>query len=528
MAETTTLITDPSKINPAGAEESDLQEYQKSLEQQISALEQRYAQPNWFKVAAGFAKPQLGGFTASLGSAADALGENIEKQRESQLPIAQMRTQLAQSKIAMGQNQKAADIYAAHQGPVTEELVKELVRIAPDSASTKAAQAQLAAQQKRQELTSGATRDFISAIQAKVAAGIQITPEEKSALQNASKNLLNQPSPKENLPLGNPNVKPDLTSINAQVDALNKKIQTEGFTPENKQALAELNKKRNDAMQGTSSGTSASPRPAEDHSTTNVGFYPETVARPNLEGQLPVRQKQLEEEHVKNSDAVRNRYDTMLDNYFQVASEPNWSVLKTSVDGSLNLIQQHPDVSKKVFNMIRGDGELKNQIMALLNSGVGVNVGSFNGSLSIPIEAMTRAGISPADQTYADILARNMLTIGLARLQAQGVRPEKGTEAYANALTTKANLGETPISAYKALMGEQVTFDTIKGIHDVINQEKSQRRHNPNSATPIADIYLNSKEIKRIEKDALDRRTQINKDYEEWLQGQKSKRNKKG
>jgi len=141
---------------------------------------------------------------------------------------------------------------------------------------------------------------------------------------------------------------------------------------------------------------------------------------------------------------------------------------------------------------------------------------------------MTRAGISPADQTYADILARNMLTIGLARLQAQGVRPEKGTEAYANALTTKANLGETPISAYKALMGEQVTFDTIKGIHDVINQEKSQRRHNPNSATPIADIYLNSKEIKRIEKDALDRRTQINKDYEEWLQGQKSKRNKKG
>jgi len=143
MATAPTLITDPSKINPAGAEESDLQEYQKSLESQISALEQRYAQPNWFKVAAGFAKPQLGGFTASLGSAADALGENIEKQRESQLPIAQMRTQLAQSKIAMGQNQKAADLLASHKGPVDDELVKELMRIAPDAPSTKAAAAQL-------------------------------------------------------------------------------------------------------------------------------------------------------------------------------------------------------------------------------------------------------------------------------------------------------------------------------------------------------------------------------------------------
>lgn len=125
--------------------------------------------------------------------------------------------------------------------------------------------------------------------------------------------------------------------------------------------------------------------------------------------------------------------------------------------------------------MIRGDGELKNQVMALLQSGVGINVGNFNGALNIPVESMMRAGIAPRDQAVADVLARNMLTIGLARLQAQGVRPEKGSEAYANALTTKANLGETPISAFKALKGEQITFDTIKGIHDIVDKELKEK-----------------------------------------------------
>jgi hypothetical protein len=42
------LATDPSKINPAGAQQADLEEYQKSLDAQIKSLEDRYAQPNYF------------------------------------------------------------------------------------------------------------------------------------------------------------------------------------------------------------------------------------------------------------------------------------------------------------------------------------------------------------------------------------------------------------------------------------------------------------------------------------------------
>ena len=109
MAEQTGLSTDPGKINPTGASPEALSEYQNSLEAQIKSLEDRYSNPNWFKVAAGFLKPQLGGFAASLGSASDALGENVEAGRAAALPIAQMRSQLAQSRILTGQNKDVSD-----------------------------------------------------------------------------------------------------------------------------------------------------------------------------------------------------------------------------------------------------------------------------------------------------------------------------------------------------------------------------------------------------------------------------------
>ena len=149
------LYGDPAKINYSGAEESDINEYQKSLEEQVKALEMRYQNPNWFKVAAGFLKPQLGGFSASLGSASEALGENLEAGRAAQLPVAQMRAQLAASKIAMGQNKKVADMVAEYEAsgkPLTPEFVAKMTSFAPNAPSTLALQAQLKTQMEQQQL----------------------------------------------------------------------------------------------------------------------------------------------------------------------------------------------------------------------------------------------------------------------------------------------------------------------------------------------------------------------------------------
>ena len=152
------LSTDPRAINFYGAQDEDISEYQKSLDDSIKALQQRYAQPNWFNVAAGFFKPQLGGFAASLGSASEAMGQNLERQRESQLPIAQMRSQLAMSKIAMGQSKSVADMEAARirdKLPITPEYAAKVINTAPNSPQAQAIQAQLATQQKERELASG-------------------------------------------------------------------------------------------------------------------------------------------------------------------------------------------------------------------------------------------------------------------------------------------------------------------------------------------------------------------------------------
>lgn len=106
---------DLSKVNPTGVgtDPNITADYKTLLEAQkryADELEQRYAQPNLFKVAAGFAKPQLGGFLASLGSASQALGEQVELQRAVAPTVAQMRAEIAKGNIALGQGKKAAGI----------------------------------------------------------------------------------------------------------------------------------------------------------------------------------------------------------------------------------------------------------------------------------------------------------------------------------------------------------------------------------------------------------------------------------
>jgi hypothetical protein len=93
-------------INPAEMPPESIEKYRTTLDEQIQALQKRYEEPNYWKVAAGFAKPQLGGFLASLGSAAEAMGENVERQREQQLPLAQMKVQMEQANMLLSQKQK--------------------------------------------------------------------------------------------------------------------------------------------------------------------------------------------------------------------------------------------------------------------------------------------------------------------------------------------------------------------------------------------------------------------------------------
>jgi len=136
------LAGNPSALNTYNANPSDIDSYNEALQNSVQALKDRYANPNWFNVAAGFAKPQLGGFTASLGSASQALGDWQEQQRAQQLPIAQMQQQLALNKITMGQNKSAADKLkglVSGQTPINPVTVGDIVATSPGTPAAEAA-----------------------------------------------------------------------------------------------------------------------------------------------------------------------------------------------------------------------------------------------------------------------------------------------------------------------------------------------------------------------------------------------------
>ena len=113
-------IKNPTGIGTNPNISSALENYNKSIEEYANQLEQRYARPNLFKIAAGFLKPQLGGFSASLGSANEAMAEQEELQRAISPTVAQMRSQLALNQYSLAQQTEAAKIAkkAADEGRI--------------------------------------------------------------------------------------------------------------------------------------------------------------------------------------------------------------------------------------------------------------------------------------------------------------------------------------------------------------------------------------------------------------------------
>lgn len=125
---------DPSKINPMGVGKSRevTQAYEDALKAQkdlADRLEQRFAQPNWWKIAAGFAKPQLGGFLASLGSASEAMGQQVEAQRAIAPTVARMRAEIAAGQLPLAQRReqvKILDKAKAENRPLTPDEIQEV------------------------------------------------------------------------------------------------------------------------------------------------------------------------------------------------------------------------------------------------------------------------------------------------------------------------------------------------------------------------------------------------------------------
>ena len=506
------LATDPSKINPAGAQQADLDEYQRSLDEQIKSLEARYANPNWFKVAAGFAKPQLGGFMASFGSAAEALGENVEQQRAAALPIAQMRSQLAQSKILTGQNKTVADMVAEYQAsgkPLTPEFVAQVNRIAPDSPSAKALSAQLVAAQKQRELSSSEQGNAMQRIQLARQMGTTPNPADLALVAASSPTSPNQVTkqPKEvNIPTPSPALSDDeklklgkdLERVQRDKEALTREMGRKQANPEStkifKQEMDGLNQ-REAELNGKLTGSSTSLPTTSTAKSDTTDYLPSLVARPDTRTVTDPKQQEISgaqlEARAKEYEKISGERLANLKNL--VASEAT-PMVKASTKSAISMMDDHPELADKVLNLVRKNGPL----LAALNEGISFQMnstaGAFGGAAAIPVAKYLEAELSPTEQAYADELLNKLASLQAYSLKLGNVSPTALVNHPTGMAATKSfnfSANQTPEALYNSVKHFQFNTDFLERYNRTLEQEMS--RVNPNSLTQTSDAFRSPK-----------------------------------
>lgn len=122
-----------------GGDDQAKTEYFDAIQKTLAALEARTQQgPNWFQVGAALLDPgRTGNFGEAAGRAAGVIGAQQEKQLEAQLPIAQMRAQLAGQKYEVENQAKALQLLSATLGvsPAQVESVLSGGNVTPDVAA---------------------------------------------------------------------------------------------------------------------------------------------------------------------------------------------------------------------------------------------------------------------------------------------------------------------------------------------------------------------------------------------------------
>ena len=113
-------------------------EAQLGIDELSRALENRFAQPNWLKVSAAFAKPQLGGFGASFGSAMDELGKQEEARRSIMPTVARMRAEIGAGQVPFTQGLTQQQLFAQFEKKPTPELGLQILNFGSDTPAAKA------------------------------------------------------------------------------------------------------------------------------------------------------------------------------------------------------------------------------------------------------------------------------------------------------------------------------------------------------------------------------------------------------
>jgi hypothetical protein len=444
---------DPSKLNFFNANEQDQQEYQNALKQSLTALEERYARPNWFKIAAGFAKPQLGGFMAGLGSAAEAMGENVEQQRAAQLPISQLRAQLAMSKIGMGQSKDAAQAFTDWKKsgkPMDENVYSQIAGLAPNSAVAAAAKAAFDAEKTNQSLRVSQNdllvkqqqQDF-ALLDAQRKAGMIDENQYKAGLKAIAARQVERPPV---FPMGTTGNASDRLNSTPAVDA-------------------SANPPISKSVDQIVAGQDGTKPPTEEPKKGEFKFKPSFA--------LKYKQAATEDEKAENAKilALAEKSNAVPQAQFEALQkvvDPQHYPIAMSANLSIkDAIKSDPKTFIKVTDLLRSAGSA----VTMAEKGISFNWNGYGVNVGIPMTAGLDAGLDANQRAYRDTLINNLATSAYYGLLARGIDPSKAGEGkLGQLLLQEMNIDKNPktIDHQTDLNMEQLKHATR--LHNIVSK----------------------------------------------------------
>jgi len=477
------LSTNPRDFPFYGAKDEDISEYQKSLDDSIKALQQRYAQPNWFNVAAGFFKPQLGGFAASLGSASEAMGQNVERERESQLPIAQMRTQLAMSKAVMGQNKQAADLVKEWEGrgsPASQmpALAQRLEALGATGLAggiknkIDTTRATTASDQQSLQIFYQKRAADVAAVQLKLA-GKLISKEDAAAAMReiesrtppAATSFTELPKPVAAAPTAAAAAPGE---GNALADAAAAAKAIAGTTAADAAAKAV-------APPAPPAAADAAAKAASEEKKAKILVKPVI----NLNAETNDTEAQIAARAAK-AGAYGKEGDEIYSYLRDVAGPETYNSNITPIKNALGLLgygEKDPTARKaleakanKVMNVLAGDDF--SALLKAFNTGIGINIGAATASLSAPMEAFVRARFpkSTGLQDYALDLAQNLAQASQVRQKLIGINPNTARNAELHLSDSSSpTMNSSPIASMKNLMHLHTSIDQLRDMYNFVS-----------------------------------------------------------
>lgn len=499
--------SDMSKLPLYGVTEPQYEELKQAQEQALTALEQRYAQPNWFKVAAGFAKPQLGGFLASLGSASEAMGENVEQQRAQQLPIAQMRAQLAQTNLLLSKNKEVSDEIAAwkelHPGQTPPAaLIAKWQATAPHSPTVKSLIDQQTASQKQQEQTLQYVQRNEENLRQMKASGL-ISAEEynQATLQNRQllKGLMPPAPPFEKDNMNKPATGTSDTSVPPTAAVTEKAV-----TPEEpKEPPATINKK----------------------DLSSFKIKNSFVLPHNQPDALLTQQEKLENSAIVNaSAAVEKEHASQYANLQRLNNPVTIGVVKGAIDGAEQAIRTNPELVNDVTNQVRKLGPLASAAQA----GLSVNWGPMGATISFPVEAGAKGALSETQQNYQDSFVNNLATMSYYSLLARGIDPDKvGADKFRQLLLQETGISNGAKAIAHAVDLNKAHIEHGVNYYEAINKALPSALESKTPA-PFYEIYRQHPLVK-VENGVYEARLKkINQDWERMMKESRAAEKKKG